>query len=85
MSERISQESALLLSSLDKDTRYIRFKKESDSFIAVICSSISDQDLDFVRSANFSPWRFDDRQKAVRSIRRFNKQVPVYLSAYDFV
>lgn len=83
MSERISQESARLLTSLDRYTRYIRFQKQNDDFIAVICSSVSDNDLDFVRSANLSLWKFKDREKAVRSIRRLNKQVPVYVSAVE--
>ncbi len=78
---RISPSSARLISTLDKYTRYIRFKAESDHYVAVICSSISDEDLDVIRTANMKAWKFTDKQNAMRSIRRLNKDVPIYAAA----
>lgn len=75
---RISQESAKLISSLDSNSRYILFKSMGDSNSAVICSQISDNELSFVLSGNAQPWLFDDKNKAIRSIRRLNKDIQIY-------
>lgn len=80
MQSRISGESANLIKSLDKDSRYIKFSKldNSSNFVAVICSSITDEELSTVLTGKCSAWIFDDIDKALRSVRRLNKAVPVY-------
>lgn len=80
---RISQESAKLISSLDSNSRYILFKSTGDSHSAVICSQISDNELAYVLSGNSQPWLFNDRNKAIRSIRRLNKDVQIYTGSYQ--
>jgi len=78
MENRISGESAKLISSLDSNSRYILFKSTGDSHSAFICSQISDNELAYVLSGNSQPWLFDDKNKAIRSIRRLNKDIQIY-------
>lgn len=79
---RISQESAKLISSLDPNSRYILFKSIGDSNSAVICSQITDDELSTVLTGNAQIWLFDDIQKAIRSIRRLNKNIAIYTGVF---
>lgn len=75
---RISRESSRLISSLSPDTRYIRFVELKSCFAAVICSQITDEELSQIFSGENNLWTFEDRAKAVRSIRRLNKDIQIY-------
>jgi len=79
----ISGESSKLISSLDADSRYIYFKTSEKGSFAVICSQIDDKELAAVQTATGDLWLFDDKQKAIRSIRRLNKDVQIYTGSYD--
>lgn len=84
MQNRICGESSKLISSLDPDTRYIKFVKWSDTtFTAVICSQIDDTELSDVFTGDFELWAFDDISKAVRSLRRLNKDVQIYTRTHE--
>lgn len=81
---RISRESARLISSLDADLRYIKFVKWSDTcYTAVICSQVSDEELSDIFAGDDKSWTFQDRSKAVRSIRRLNKTVQIYQGSFS--
>jgi hypothetical protein len=76
---RISRESARLVQSLDADTRYIIFEMlETGDFRAVICSQVSDKHLSEIMAGKSEVWRFSDREKAIRSLRRLNANVQIY-------
>jgi len=75
---RISRESSRLIASLSPDTRYIKFVESGGSFTAVICSQITDEELSQIFSGENNVWTFGDRAKAVRSIRRLNKDIQIY-------
>jgi len=75
---RISRESSRLISSLSPDTRYIKFVQCEACFTAVICSQITDEELSQIFSGENNLWTFDDRAKAVRSIRRLNKDIQIF-------
>lgn len=83
METRISRESSRLISSLDADLRYIKFVKFSDVYKAVICSQVSDEELSDIFTGDNQYWLFDDRAKAVRSIRRLNKTVQIYQGSFS--
>lgn len=78
---RISRESSRLIASLDADTRYILFEQYEHCYCAAICSQVSDKTLAHVESGN-GIWTFDDKEKAIRSIRRLNKDVQIYTGSY---
>jgi len=81
---RISRESARLISSLDADSRYIKFVKcSASSYEAIICSQVSDSELSHIFSGNNKYWIFQDCSKAVRSIRRLNKTVQIYQGSFS--
>lgn len=75
---RISRESSRLIASLSPDTRYIKFVEWEGCFTAVICSQITDEELSQIFSGENNFWTFEDRAKAVRSIRRLNKDIQIY-------
>lgn len=87
MNTRISQESSKLIQTLDPDIRYIKFFKNPDSklYSAVICSQITDDELSVVLTGKAQPWVFDDVEKAIRSIRRLNKNIQIYTGTLDLV
>lgn len=77
---RISRSSARLISSLDQDSRYIKFHTfDNEIFTAIVCSSLNDEELSDIFTGDDKFWTFTDRDKALRSIRRLNKNVPVYM------
>ena len=76
---RISRESARLVQSLDADTRYIVFETlENGDFKAVICSQVSDKPLAEIMAGMGEIWRFSDREKAIRSLKRLNSEIQIY-------
>lgn len=75
---RISRESSRLIASLSPDTRYIKFVEYEGCFTAVICSQITDEELSQIFSGENNLWTFEDRSKAVRSIRRLNKDIQIF-------
>lgn len=82
---RISRDSSRLISSLDSDSRYIKFvKSANDSFAAVICSQVTDEPLSDILAGDDKEWTFSDRSKAVRSIRRLNKNIQIYQGTISF-
>jgi hypothetical protein len=83
---RISRSSARLISSLDQDSRYIKFHTfDNEIFTAIVCSSLNDEELSDIFAGDEKFWTFTDRDKALRSIRRLNKNVPVYLGVLSSV
>ena len=82
MEQRISQQSARLIESLDPSSRYIKFLQSQCAYSAVICSQVTDQELSSVLSGGAQLWLFDDIDKAVRSIRRLNKNVQIYTGVF---
>jgi hypothetical protein len=86
LDNRISRSSARLISSLDQDSRYIKFHTfDNEIFTAIVCSSLNDEELSDIFSGDEKFWTFTDRDKALRSIRRLNKNVPVYLGVLSSV
>lgn len=83
MEQRISKESARLIESLDSSTRYIKFSRLESAYSAVICSQVTDQELSSVLSGGAQLWLFDDIDKAVRSIRRLNKNIQIYTGVFS--
>lgn len=83
MEQRISKESARLIESLDPSARYIKFTRLESSYSAVICSQVTDQELSSVLTGGAQLWLFDDIDKAVRSIRRLNKNVQIYTGVFS--
>lgn len=77
---RICRSSSRLISSLDQDSRYIKFHTfDNEIFTAIVCSSLNDEELSDIYAGDDKFWKFTDRQNALRSIRRLNKNVPVYM------
>lgn len=75
---RITRESSRLIQSLDSSARYILFERvDEGKFAAAICSQVSDKVLCYVGSGD-GTWTFDDKDLAVRSLRRLNKDVQIY-------
>jgi hypothetical protein len=50
----------------------------------VICSQITDEELSQIFSGENNLWTFEDRSKAVRSIRRLNKDIQIFQGAFSF-
>lgn len=76
---RISKVSADLITSLDSDARYVLLKPDS----AFICSQVSDEIISSITDGSGQLWRFDDIKKAIRSIRRLNENVQIYVSPVE--
>lgn len=84
MEMRISRDSSKLIQSLDPDTRYIKFfNADSKLYSAVICSQVTDQELSVILTGKAQSWAFDDVEKAIRSIRRLNKDIQIYTGTFD--
>ncbi len=79
---RISRESSRLIASLSPDTRYIKFIQWEGCFTAVICSQVTDEELSDIFAGDDRFWTFEDRAKAVRSIRRLNKDIQIYQGSF---
>lgn len=82
MESRISRESSRLLSSLNPDSRYILFSEYKGMYIAQICSQITDESLAVVLTGE-GYWTFTDKEKAIRSIRRLNKDIQIYTGQFE--
>lgn len=86
LDNRISRSSARLISSLDQDSRYIKFHTfDNEIFTAIVCSSLNDEELSDIFTGDDKFWKFTDRDKALRSIRRLNKNVSVYMGVLSSV
>ena len=54
---RISQASARLISSLDQDSRYIKFHTfDNEIFTAIVCSSLNDEELSDIFAGDDKFW-----------------------------
>lgn len=77
MSNRLNQESIILIKSLDNDS-YITFNENISSSYDLVEIINKKTDKKTRLKSGQGDWKITDKDKAIRSIRRHNKNVAIW-------